>query len=64
MTLEKAQKLVGNQSKLSLRNTVFALSLHTWHNTPEENERLAACRLVLKYGTSLPRHDRGRVVHG
>jgi hypothetical protein len=48
MTLREAKKSVGNQPKWAIKNMVKALSLHSWQNTPEENERLAAGKLVLK----------------
>ena len=48
MTLQEAKKIVGNQPKWAIKNMVKALSLHSWHNTPEENERLEAGKLVLK----------------
>jgi hypothetical protein len=48
MTLQEAKKIVGNQPRWAIKNMVKALSMHSWHNTPEENERLAAGKLVLK----------------
>tara|TARA_R110000751_G_C13675253_1_gene470723 strand:- start:32 stop:187 length:156 start_codon:yes stop_codon:yes gene_type:complete len=48
MGIEEAKKIVGNQSKRTLKNMVMALSMHPWLNTPEENKRLVAGRLVLK----------------
>ena len=48
MTLAEAKKIVGNQPRWAIKNMVKALSMHSWHNTLEENERLAAGKLVLK----------------
>ena len=48
MTLEKAKKIVGNQPRWAIKNMVKALSMLSLLNTPEENERLAAGKLVLK----------------
>lgn len=49
MTLDEAKRIVGNQPSWALRNMVKALSLFGGHlNTPEENLRLKAAKLVLK----------------
>ena len=48
MTLAEAEKIVGRQPTWALRNMVLALKMHTWLNTPEENERLKAARIVLR----------------
>ena len=47
MTIEEAKKIVGNQPRWAIENMVKALSMHSWHNTPEENERLVAGKLIL-----------------
>jgi len=47
MTLEQAKKIVGNQPRWALKNMVKALNMHSWLNTPEENERLQAAKIVL-----------------
>ena len=36
------------QPTYALRNMVKALSMHSWLNTDEENERLVKARLLLK----------------
>ena len=46
--LAKDWAIVGNQDRTSLRNMVRALSLLPILNTPEENERLAAAKRVLR----------------
>jgi len=48
MNLEEAKKIVGNQPKGAIKKMVIALSIGSWSNTPEENERLVAAKLVLK----------------
>ena len=48
MTYDAAKKIVGNQSKHMLRNMIKALSLHSWRNTPEEQVRLEAAKIVSK----------------
>jgi hypothetical protein len=50
MTTEQARQLVGNQSTAALRNMVKALSLpvSAWLNTPEDIERLAAAKYLLR----------------
>jgi hypothetical protein len=51
MTIEEARKIVGKGSpRWALKNMVKALSMHAWHNTPAENLRLEAAKLVLKGG--------------
>tara|TARA_R110001599_G_scaffold221205_1_gene419639 strand:+ start:227 stop:778 length:552 start_codon:yes stop_codon:yes gene_type:complete len=47
MTIEEAKKIVGNQPRWAIKNMVKALSMLSLLNTPEENERLAAGKLVL-----------------
>ena len=41
-------EIVGNQDMASLRNMVMALSMFEILNTPEENERLASAKRILK----------------
>ena len=41
-------EIVGNQDMVSLRNMVKALSMFEILNTPEENERLASAKRILK----------------
>mgnify|MGYP003150116238 CR=1 FL=1 len=48
MTIEEAKKIVGNQSKRTLKNMVIALSMHPWLNTEQEKQRLLAAKIVLK----------------
>ena len=46
MNLEEAKKIVGNQPKGAIKRMVIALSIGSWSNTPEQNERLVAAKLV------------------
>ena len=48
MDIKEARQIVGNQPTWALRNMKKALSMLTWFNTPEDNERLEACKLVLR----------------
>ena len=48
MTIEEAKKIVGNRPKWELKNMVKALSLMPWMNTPEDEKRLEAGKLLLK----------------
>lgn len=50
MTLEQAQKILGNRAKWELQNMKKALSFMGALNSPEENERLEACKILLKNG--------------
>lgn len=54
MTLEQAQKIVGNSPRWAIKNMVFALQLHPWLNTKLENERLQAGKLILKTRRTKP----------
>ena len=55
MTLEQAQRIVGNSPRWAIKNMVRALQLHPWLNTKAENERLQAGKLILK--TRRTNHD-------
>lgn len=48
MNYAEAKKLVGNQPTFALKNMVVALSTMQFLNTPEENLRLEAAKIVLK----------------
>jgi len=48
MTKEKAKQLTGNQPIWALRKMKKALSMLRWLNTPEDEERLEACKVLLK----------------
>ena len=52
MTYDEAKKIVGNQPAWALRNMILALELSEWMNTPEEQERLIAARIVEKAKTN------------
>jgi hypothetical protein len=52
MTYDEAKKIIGNQPTWALRNMIKALELHQWMNTPEEQERLIAARIVAKGKTN------------
>lgn len=47
MTLQQAQSIVGNRAKWEMQAIRKALSMHAWLNTPEENQRLQAVRIIL-----------------
>jgi hypothetical protein len=46
MTLEEANKLVGNQPTTCIANMTVALSLHTWNNTADDWRWLEAALVV------------------
>ena len=48
MTLEQAKRIVGNQASTPLKNMVRALKMFPWLNTPEDEERLEAAKVVLR----------------
>jgi hypothetical protein len=48
MDRERARQLVGNQDTTSLKNMIRALSMLPALNTPEDEERLAAAKFILK----------------
>ena len=48
MTLEQAQRIIGNQPPCALRNMVKALRMCQWLNTEEDWMRLEAGQLILK----------------
>ena len=48
MTQAEAKKIIGNQPRWAVKNMVKALSMHSWLNTPEENKRLAAGKIILR----------------
>lgn len=48
MNYAEAKKLVGSQPTYALRNMVVALSTMQFLNTPAENLRLEAAKIVLK----------------
>jgi len=48
MDLKKARKIVGNQATWALRNMIRALKILPRLNTPEDDERLEAAKVVLK----------------
>ena len=47
MTYSEATKIIGNQPRWALKNMIKALSLHPWLNTDEDDERLAAAKIVI-----------------
>lgn len=47
MTIEQAKKTLGNQAEWQLRHIIKALSTFPILNTPEDNERLLAARVLL-----------------
>lgn len=52
--LAEAIRITGNQPRYALQAMVKALSLHSWLNTKEDNERLKAARYIL----NVMRHKR------
>ena len=48
MTIDQAKKIVGNQPTWALKNMVKALQMLPWRNTPEDEQRLIAAKIVLK----------------
>jgi len=48
MTLEQAEKIIGNQPSWGPRNMRKALEMCTWLNTPEDWRRLEACYVVMR----------------
>lgn len=52
MTYDEAKQIVGNQPAWALRNMIKALEMCQWLNTPEEQKRLIAARIVAKGKTN------------
>ena len=50
MNKEEALNIVGNRAKWELKNMKKALSLFPILNSPEENQRLEAVKILLKEG--------------
>jgi hypothetical protein len=48
MTIAEAKQIVGNQPTWALKNMVKALQMLPWMNTPEDEQRLIAAKVVLK----------------
>lgn len=48
MDMARARQLVGNQDSVSLKNMIKALSMLPALNTPEDEERLAGAKFILK----------------
>ncbi len=47
MMTDQAKRLVGNQPTWALQNMVVALNLFPYLNTPEDEQRLKAAKLIL-----------------
>jgi hypothetical protein len=47
MTMQEAKIIVGNRATWEMQAIRKALSMHSWLNTPEENQRLRAVRVLL-----------------
>jgi len=47
--IRQAHAIVGNQPRYAIRNMVKALSMLPRLNTVEENERLAAAKILLRH---------------
>ena len=48
MTEQDARKLVGNQPTYALKNMVKALNMLPWLNTPQDERRLEAAKLLIR----------------
>lgn len=48
MTIDQAKSIVGRRARWELIAIKRALSIHAWLNTAEENERLAAVKILLR----------------
>ncbi len=48
MTIQEAREILGNRAKWELQNMKKALSFMGALNTIEENQRLEACKILLK----------------
>ena len=48
MSIDQARQIVGNRAHWELLAMRKALSMHAWLNTPEESQRLAAVKTLLK----------------
>ena len=53
MTIEEAKQIVGNQPSWALRNMIKALSMLTFFNTPEDDRRKVAAKIILKARKSM-----------
>ena len=52
MTKEKAKEILGDRPKWELLNMKKALSIMGVFNTEEENQRLEACKILLRKETN------------
>jgi hypothetical protein len=48
VTIDEAKKIVGNQPTWALKNMVKALKMLPALNTPEDEQRLIAAKVVLR----------------
>ena len=48
MSRDQALAIVGNRAKWELQAMRRALSMHAWLNTPDENLRLQAVKVLLR----------------
>jgi len=48
MTQAQALEIVGRRARWELQAMRRALSMHAWLNTPEENSRLQAVKVLLR----------------
>ena len=48
MTLDQALQIVGRRPKWELQAMRKALAMHAWLNTPAENLRLQAVKVLLR----------------
>lgn len=49
MTVNEAKNILGNRAVWELRQMIKALNTFGAINTPEENERLEACKVLLRH---------------
>ena len=49
MLMTTVVKTLGtNRQRFEVQDMVLALSMHSWHNTPEEMDRLEAAKTALR----------------
>lgn len=49
MSLDEAKKILGDRSQWELKHMIKALAMFQILNTPEDNLRLKAARVILKH---------------
>jgi hypothetical protein len=49
MTLDQAKSIIGNKCEWELKHIIRALNTFSFLNNPDDNERLQAAKVLLKY---------------